>query len=78
MYEEDLLESLTELEVNDKEDDPKISGGGVKGVKLYPLGECRICSQPLPQTDPLDICFRCQGKGLMGNPREPIDKNKKR
>jgi len=48
------------------------------GVKLYPAGECcRICNQLLTPLDSLDICVRCQDRGLRGNPRKPIDKNKK-
>jgi len=67
------------LELLDSVDDKKGSQSRGGGVKLYPAGErCWVCNQPLPQLDPRDTCFRCQTKkGIMGNPREPIDKNKK-
>jgi len=61
--------------VNDSEKGSQSRGGG---VKVYPSGEvCTVCGYPLTQLDPRDTCFRCQEKGQMGNPREPIDKNKR-
>lgn len=77
MHRIELFEFLTERDsVNDKEEGNQSSGGGEK--KLYPAGRCRVCKKPLPQVDPLDICFRCQDLGIDGNPRKPVGKNKKR
>lgn len=41
-------------------------------VKLYPAGKCRICPNPLARTNPLDVCYRCQDRGIRGDPRKPI------
>ena len=77
----ELFEVLDEVDeggsVNDEGKGSQSRGGG---VKLYPPGErCRTfnCPNRLTQTNPLDICVRCQDRGLRGNPRKPIDKNKK-
>ncbi len=75
MYRIELLEFLTERDsVNDKEKGSQSREGG---VKLYPAGKCRICPNRLTRTNPLDICYQCQDRGIRGNPRKPIDKNKK-
>ncbi|PIQ05612.1 MAG: hypothetical protein COW72_02655 [Candidatus Nealsonbacteria bacterium CG18_big_fil_WC_8_21_14_2_50_37_10] len=73
----ELLEVLDELDPVDETKDSQSRGGG-EGAKRYPAGEfCTVCNHPLPQLDPRDTCFRCQARGIMGNPRKPIDKNKK-
>ena len=50
----------------------EISDPKGRAKTLYPLGKCRICQAQLTRTDPLDICYRCQDRGMRGNPRKPI------
>ncbi len=33
-------------------------------------GKCRQCGSPLANSNPVDVCFRCQGLGVKGEPRK--------
>jgi hypothetical protein len=45
--------------------------------KLYPAGQfCKACNAPLTQSNPRDTCYRCQGLGIVGQPRKPISNSR--
>jgi len=70
-----MTERVRVSEISEPEGKGNQSSG--EGVKLYPPGKCRVCPNRLTQSNPLDVCYRCQALGIRGEPRKPIDSSKK-
>ncbi len=65
-----MTERVKVSEISEPEEKGNQSSG--EGVKLYPPGKCRVCLNRLAQSNPLDVCYCCQDRGIKGEPREPI------